>query len=347
MNQLSTTRGFFGKTSDGNDVHVYTLSNQNGLLIKITEFGGIITAIKIPGQNRMVDVVLGFNHLRKYMDDHPYFGAIIGRYANRIAGARFSLDGREYHLAANNGSNHLHGGRKGFDKVVWKSSVIENTHQVGIKLFYLSEDREEGYPGNLRVWVEYRLNNKNELVADFRAESDRKTPVNITNHSYFNLNGEGSGDILNHRLTLYADYFTPVDQQLIPSGDIHPVKGTPLDFTDPVVIGNQIKRMDGGYDHNFVLRKTGSTPEMAAELEGDRTGFRLQIFTTQPGIQFYSGNFLDGSLTGKSMKKYRKHFGLCLEPQHFPDSPHHPSFPPAMVSPGETYHHRVIYRFLF
>ena len=315
--------------------------------LKITEFGGIITSLKIPNKEIKIDVVLGYDNLKQYEEEHPYFGAIIGRYANRIAKGRFSLDGTKYKLVVNNGENHLHGGLKGFDKVIWKSEKIENGKGVGVRLSYLSKDGEEGYPGNLKLQVDYLLNDKNELLIQYQAQTDQKTPVNLTNHSYFNLNGEGSGNILGHQLTIHAVHFTPVDSGLIPTGETIKVRGTSMNFSKPFRIGARIKEVDGGYDHNYVLNKSDSGLRLAAELSGDQSGISMQVLTSEPGIQFYSGNFLDGSLTGKRGKKYRKHYGLCLETQHFPDSPNKADFPSVILSPGETYSQKTIYKFIF
>jgi aldose 1-epimerase len=336
----------------GNAVTLYTLTNSNGLEVRATNFGGIIVSVRTPDkQGRMDDIVLGFDDLQGYLDNKPYFGAIIGRYANRIAAARFTLDGVQYSLAANNGPNSLHGGIKGFNKVVWSAEPFENFTGVGLIFTYTSKDGEEGYPGNLRAKVTYTLTDQNELTFDYEATTDKATPVNLTQHSYFNLAGDGRGDILGHELTLNADRFTPVDKNLIPTGELRAVKNSPLDFTKSTRIGSRINDKDEqlvlghGYDHNFVIHRTDPGPVLAAHLREPQTGRVLDVYTTEPGVQFYSGNFLDGTITGKQGHVYKQRFGLALEPQHFPDSPNHPEFPSTILRPGQVYQSRTVYKF--
>jgi aldose 1-epimerase len=336
----------------GNSVELYTLTNAHGLEMRATNYGGIIVSLRVPDKRGHIDdVVLGFDKLEGYLDKEPYFGAIIGRYANRITKARFSLDGVTYSLAANDGPNSLHGGNRGFDKVIWKAEPFENPKDAGLVFTYISKDGEEGYPGNLNVQVTYTLTDQDELVVDYEAMTDRSTPVNLTQHTYFNLAGEGQGDILGHELTLNADRFTPVDKTLIPTGELRDTKNTPMDFSKPTVVGARINQNDEqlelahGYDHNFVVRRTGTNPELAARVREPGTGRVLEVFTTEPGVQFYSGNFLDGTITGKKGHVYQRRSGFCLETQHFPDSPNHPDFPSTILKPGQVYRSRAIYRF--
>ena len=345
--KMSIIKSNFGKTKEGQSVDLYTLTNANGMTIKITNYGGIVTSLKVPDKNgQWDDVVLGFDSLEKYLEGHPYFGALIGRYGNRIAKGKFTLNGTEYQLAANNGENHLHGGIKGFDKVVWNAEIVKKENEVGIKLNYLSKDGEEGYPGNLSVAVIYTLSNNNELKILYEAETDKPTPVNLTHHSYFNLKGAGNGDILGHLLTIHADRFTPVDDGLIPTGELKSVKDTPMDFTVPKAIGERIDRVKGGYDHNYVLNGWDGSLKRVAKVVEPLSGRVMEVWTTEPGLQFYSGNFLDGTITGKDGKVYNKHYGFCLETQHFPDSPNKPQFPSTILEPGEKYTHTTVYRFL-
>lgn len=313
---------------------VYTLTNSFGLEVSITSYGGVITSLKTPG-----DIVLGFETLDEYVRNPRYFGALIGRHANRIARGRFSLNGIEYQLPCNNGVNHLHGGFKGFDKRDW---TVREDHN-SLHLTYFSKDGEEGYPGNLTAFVDYTLRD-NELHIDYRATTDRDTIVNLTNHSYFNL--RGAGTILDHELMLNADHFTPVSGDLIPTGEIKSVEGTPMDFRKAKAIGAELDAVAGGYDHNFVLNNWDGSLRLAARLYEPVSGRALEILTTEPGIQFYSGNFLDGSYIGKNGVAYEKYTGLCLEPQHFPDAPNHPHFPSTVLRPGEEYKHISVYRFL-
>ncbi|MHC4423888.1 MAG: aldose epimerase family protein, partial [Planctomycetota bacterium] len=297
----------FGKTEDGKDVDLYTLTNANGLKAEIMTYGGIVTTLQAPDRNgNLADIVLGYDTLDEYIKNNPYFGALVGRCGNRIGKGKFTLDGVEYTLATNNGPNHLHGGIKGFDKVVWDAEPMENETGVGLKLTYLSRDGEEGYPGNLNCIVIYTLTNDNELKISYEAETDKPTVLNLTHHSYFNLAGHGSGDILGHELMLTADNFTPVDEGLIPTGEIKPVKGTLMDFTKPTVIGARIAQVEGGYDHNYVLDNSDGSLALAASVYEPKSGRLMEISTTEPAIQFYSGNFLDGSNKGKGAV-YNKH----------------------------------------
>lgn len=314
----------------------YTLTNSHGVEVSITNYGGAVTSIKVPDRNGVFgDVVLGYDTLAEYMRNPRYLGALIGRHANRIARGKFTLNGVEYQLAQNNGANHLHGGNHGFDKKVWSATQLaENV----LSLRYFSEDGEENYPGNLTVDVNYSLTGDDELSIEYQATSDKDTIVNLTNHSYFNL--AGSGDILGHELMLNADAFTPVAKDLIPTGEISPVENTAMDFRTARAIGS------GGYDHNFVLRgwDDGSIRSVA-RLSEPLSGRVMEVLTTEPGIQFYSGNFLDGSLKGKGGVAYQRYAALCLEAQHFPDAPNHPNFPTTVLRAGDRYHQKTIYRF--
>jgi len=356
----------FGTTDRGETVRLYTLTNAHGIELKVLDYGGIIVSLKVPDRTgKLDDIVLGHDSLAAYERASPYFGAIIGRYGNRIAHGRFTLDGRTYTLATNNGPNHLHGGVRGFDKVVWDVAPFEGPDSVGLILRYTSRDGEEGYPGMLHATVTYTLTNRNELIFDYLATTDRATPVNLTQHSYFNLAGDGRGDILGHVVTLNADHFTPVDSTLIPTGEIKSVAGTPFDFRSPTPIGARIGaddvqlRYGRGYDHNFVLNKggtggTGGTGDKGGT-DGDMTlagrvyeptsGRVMEIHTTEPGLQFYSGNFLDGTLLGKKGVVYRHRYGFAMETQHFPDSPNKPGFPSTILRPGDEYRSRTVYAF--
>ena len=342
----------FGALPDGRTAELYTLRNGKGMEVSITNFGGIVTLLTAPDRKgEYGDVVLGFDTLDGYLAGHPYFGAIIGRYGNRIGKGTFTLDGTQYTLATNNISNHLHGGIVGFDKVVWNAEAGETPSGPQLLLRYTSADGEEGYPGSLEVTVTYILTSDNELRIDYHATTDKPTPVNLTNHSYFNLAGQGNGDILGHLIQIDADRFTPVDDGLIPTGERRPVDGTPMDFRTPVAIG---KRIDGedeqlrfglGYDHNWVLNHAASRLTLAARVVEPTTGRVLEVLTEEPGVQFYTGNFLDGSLTGKEGKVYERRNGFCVETQHFPDSPNKPDFPSTVLRPGEEYLTTTIYRF--
>ena len=343
---MEIKKELFGKTGDGREVFLFTLSNHKNITMKIMTYGGIITSLLVPdAKGKTDDVVLGFNTLEEYFSEHPYFGALIGRYGNRIARGRFVLEGQEYGLAVNNGVNHLHGGLVGFDKVVWDAVEIRNDDEVGVKLTYFSRDGEEGYPGKLKTVVEYRLNDKNELSITYEATTDKPTVVNLTHHSYFNLRGESAGDILGHEMSINGDRYTAVDAGLIPTGEILPVKESPLDFTVFKKVGAEIGKVEGGYDHNFVLNKNADEFSLVARVREPESGRAMEVWTTEPGIQFYSGNFLDGTLKGKSGKSYQKHAGFCLETQHFPDSPNHAHFPSTRLNPGETYKQKTVYKF--
>jgi aldose 1-epimerase len=332
---------------------VYTLKNAHGIELKVLDYGGIIVSLKVPDRTgKLGDVVLGYDSLAGYERASPYFGAIVGRYGNRIAHGRFTLDGRTYALATNNGPNHLHGGVRGFDKVVWDVTPLEARDSVALILRRTSPDGEEGYPGTLHATVTYTLTSRNEVIFDYHATADRATPVNLTQHSYFNLAGDGSGDILGHVVTLNADHFTPVDSTLIPTGELQSVAGTPFDFRSPTPIGARIDaddvqlRYGRGYDHNFVLNKRGgdSLP-LGARVYEPSSGRVMEISTTEPGLQFYSGNFLDGTLRGKNGVVYRHRYGFAMETQHFPDSPNKPGFPSTILRPGAEYRSRTIYAF--
>ncbi len=343
--QMGITKEIFETTPDGKNAGLYTLTNANGLKVKITNYGGIITSLATPDRKgKFADIVLGYDSLDEYIKDSPYFGSLIGRYGNRIAKGKFTLNDVEYTLAINNGPNHLHGGIKGFDKVIWTVELMQDETSVGLKLRYFSKDGEEGYPGNLSCTVIYTLTNDNELKISYEARTDKPTIINLTNHSYFNLAGHNSGDILGHELMLNADYFTPVDEELIPTGEIKSVKGTPMDFTTPMTIGSRIAQVPGGYDHNYVLNSKDGKLALAARVYEPKTGRIMEILTTEPGIQFYTGNFLNGSLKGKGAV-YNKHAGFCLETQHFPDSPNKPQFPSVVLNPGEEYKHLTVYKF--
>ena len=334
----------FGTLSDGTPVQLFTLTNSAGLLARVTNYGGIITELHTPDRaGSKADIVLGFDNLAQYLKGHPYFGATVGRVANRIAKGRFTLDGKEYVLAINNGPNHLHGGLKGFDKVVWKA---EPQSGASVRFTYTSADGEEGYPGKLDVTVQMTLTDKNELTIDYSAVGDKPTPVNLTNHSYFNL--AGHGDVLNHELVIAADRFTPKDATSIPTGEIKAVRGTPMDFTTPHAVGarfSQLTDKPTGYDHNFVLNSGGGSLALAARVFEPTSGRVMEVFTTQPGVQLYTSNYLDGSLTGKGGWLYRQYSGLCLETQHFPDSVNHPAFPSTILRPGQTYRQTTVHKF--
>ena len=339
----------FGKTPEGKDVDLYVLTNAKGMVAKVMTYGAILTELDVPDRDGKVgDVVLGFDDLKGYLGGHPFFGATVGRVANRIAKGKFTLDGKEYTLATNNGPNALHGGLKGFDKKLWQAEQVPAENGVAVKFTYRSPDGEEGYPGTLTASVTYTLTNDNELRLDYTATTDKATPVNLSNHSYFNLAGQGSGDVLGHELTLEAEKYTPVDETLIPTGKIESVQGKPLDFTTPHKIGERIKEMrgnPGGYDHNFVLNGGGKKLAPAARVVEPKSGRVMEMLTTEPGVQFYTGNFLDGSNKGKGGAVYNKHAGFCLEAQHFPDSVNHANFPPVILRPGQTYKQTTVYKF--
>ena len=347
IKQMSANKESFGKTPEGKQVDLYTLTNTNGIRARIINFGAILVSLEVPDRNgNLADITLGFDKLDGYLGEHPYFGAIVGRYANRIGKAAFKLDGVEYKLAANNSENHLHGGIKGFDKRVWRLEDIGvTTDGAMVKLSYISEDGEEGYPGNLACSVIYTLTEDDKLKISYEAETDKKTVVNLTNHSYYNLAGQGTGDILGHELMLNAGKYTVVDEGLIPTGENRNVKDTPMDFTTPMAIGSRIGQVEGGYDHNYVLNSGGGTLALAVTVSEPTSGRIMEIHTDQPGVQFYTGNFLDGSITGKAGKVYKKHYGFCLETQHFPDSPNKPDFPSVVLHPGQKYTTQTVHRF--
>lgn len=336
----------FGSAPDGRAVDLYTLSNR-GMAARITNYGGALVSLEVPDQDgTCADAVLGFDTLAQYVSENsPYFGATIGRYAGDIVGARFSLNGIEYALTANNGANHLHGGFRGFDKVVWDAEETTCPDGVGVKLTYLSRDDEEGHPGNLAVTVVYTLTS-NELRISYEAETDKATPVSLTNHSYFNLAGHDQGDILAHELMIDADQYNPAGPDLAPTGEIAPVAGTPLDFTRPTAIGARIGQVPGGYDHNYAVNRPGDTSKVSARVSEPESGRVLEICTTEPGIQLYTANLLDGTIKGKGGAAYQKHAALCLETQQFPDAPNQPHFPPAILQPGGKYVQDTTYRFL-
>lgn len=337
------TRSSFG-TAGGKEVFLYTLINSKGTVVKITNFGGIVTSwISADKNGNKSSIVLGYDSLSGYLATHPYFGAIVGRYGNRIAKGKFSIDSIEYTLAINNGPNHLHGGVVGFDKAVWEPTV-ENDSVPSLLLSYLSKDGEEGYPGNLNVDVHYTLTDEDELKIEYSATTDKKTVVNLTNHSYFNLTGDVTNTILDHELQIDADHFTAVDSTLIPTGEITPVMGTPFDFTQPTKVGLRIDSVKGGYDHNYVFNKIDASLTKVASVSEQKSGRVLEVFTTEPGVQFYTGNFLDGTLKTSDGKAIQQHAALCLETQHFPDSPNEPKFPTTLLSPGQKFHSITVYK---
>jgi len=340
-------------TREGRPVTLYKLTNSHGVEVHAMNYGGIILSIRVPDRKgQFADIVLGHETMEGYVPNPPYIGAIVGRYANRIANGTFTLDGKTYTLPKNDGPNTLHGGTtRTFDKVVWDGEPLEG--KTGVAFSYLSKDGEEGFPGNLKVKVTYTLTDGNALIIDYEATTDKATPINVSQHSYFNLKGEGNGDILDHEIMINADRFTPVDKNLIPTGELRPVKGTPLDFTKSTKIGARIDDnyeqlvLGHGYDHNFVLndKPDQNGLKLAARVHESTGGRVLEVWTTQPGIQFYTGNFLDGTVTGKQGHVYKRRYGLCLETQHFPDSPNHPKFPTTILKPGETFHQKTVFKF--
>ncbi len=341
----------FGRMPDGTVVDGYAIRNKTGISLHAITYGGIITSLRTADRGgRTADIALGFNDLATYLAGHPYFGAIVGRYANRIAKGRFTLDGRTHQVPTNNGENTLHGGTRGFDKVVWKATSFENDTSAGVILTYVSPDGDMGYPGRVDVRVAYTLTDSNELVVDYLATTDKATPINLSQHTYFNLAGEGQRDILAHVLQLNASRYTPIDSTLIPTGELASVAGTPFDFRSATVIGarigltNEQLKFGRGYDHNFVLDRRGAGVQHAARVVEPTTGRTLDIATDQPGVQFYSGNFLDGSNRGKG-GVYAHRSGFCLETQHFPDSPNQPAFPSTILRPGERFTSRTVFRF--
>lgn len=344
----------FGRTGSGEEITRFTLQGMAGMRLDVLDYGAIVQGLLVPDRHgRVVDVVLGYDDLSSYEQDPFYLGASIGRYANRIRRGTFVLDGKQYHLSVNDGPHHLHGGVRGFGKVVWRAHPFEDAAAVGVMLQYTSRDGEEGYPGNLDVQVTYAISGSNVFSVDYRATSDRPTPVNLTHHSYFNLSGEGSGDVLGHELTIHADSFTPIDDSLLPTGALASVEGTPLDFRRTRPIGARIgssheqMRMARGYDHNFVLNRAGAAPSPAARVADPASGLVLEVLTTELGMQFYSGNFFDASppQPGKRGHRYGRHAGFCLETQHFPDSPNQSGFPSTILRPGQELGSRTEFRF--
>ena len=345
------TKTSFGKMPDGQSIDLYTLINRQGIKVTITNYGGRVVSLFAPDRaGRVADVVLGFDDLSGYLAQNPYFGALVGRYANRIANGEFKLEGTEYHVPQNDGPNALHGGIRGFDKRVWTARDVSKENP-SLELTYLSKDGEEGYPGNLSVKVIYSLTDNNELQIDYTATTDKDTVLNLTNHSYFNLAGQGNGNILNHQLTINADRFTPINSTLIPTGELRPVDGTPFDFRQPAAIGarinddNEQMKFGRGYDHNFVVNHKGTGLVLAARVRDPESGRVMEVLTTQPGVQLYTGNFLDGTIHGKGGKVYGYRSALCLETQHFPNSPNQPNFPFAELKPGKTFQETTVYRF--
>jgi len=354
LSTMNVEKKPFGQLADGTPVDLYVLTNENEMQVSITNYGGIITSMIAPDKDgNMGEVNLGFDDVSGYLKATTYFGALIGRYGNRIANGQFKLDGETYTLAKNNGPNHLHGGVVGFDKVLWNAKSFQNTTGVGLELTYLSKDGEEGYPGNLNVKVTYTLlANENSLEISYEATTDKATHCNLTNHAYFNLKDGGASPILDHILQINADQYTPVDRGLIPTGELASVEGTPFDFRQPTAIGaridaddEQIKR-GPGYDHNFVLNGEPGTMRLAATVDEPTTGRILEVWTEEPGLQFYSGNFLDGTLTGHNGTVYQRRTGFCLESQHYPDTPNQKNFPTTQLNPGEVYQTKTIYKLL-
>lgn len=355
MGTRTITQQSFAQLADGTSLQLFTLTNRHGMMMKVTDFGGIITELHVPDKHgQLADVTLGFDQIAPYCDVSPYFGALIGRFGNRIAQGRFDLDGKTVQLPCNDGANHLHGGVTGFHRVKWNVRPVESEQAVGLHLTYLSVDGEQGYPGNLQVTVTYELTNDNELHVHYHAMTDQATPVNLTQHTYFNLAGiqQQTGDILGHEMMINADAYTPVNSSLIPTGSISQVSDTPFDFRVPKLIGARIEVVDEqltfgqGYDHNYVLNKVlPKELSLAAKVREPISGRVLELWTQEPGVQFYSGNFLDGSLTGKGCN-YGHRSGFCLEPQHYPDAPNQPSFPNVILRPGEVYSSHTMYRFL-
>jgi aldose 1-epimerase len=344
--KMSVDKQTYGKMPDGTEVDQYTLTNVGGLKVKIITYGATITSVEVPDRNgKPANVTLHCDSLKDYLAGPPYFGCAVGRYANRIGKAKFTLDGTEYTLAANDGPNHLHGGVKGFDKYVWKAEPLEGDGFVGVRFSHVSPDGDEGYPGTLSATVTYSLTRDNELKMDYTATTDKPTVVNLTNHAYWNLAGAGSGDVLGHELMLNADQYLPVDAGLIPLGKSQAVQGTPMDFTQPKTIGSRIDQVEGGYDHCYVLnKKQPGEMSLAGRVVDPKSGRVMEIYTTQPAIQFYTGNFLDGSVSGDGVA-YQKHYALCLETEHYPDSPNHPEYPSTVLRPGQTYHEVTVYKF--
>lgn len=341
----------YGKLADGTEATLFTLANAKGCTAQITNYGGIVVSLTVPDRNgKRGDVLLGYDKLEDYLKETPYFGCLVGRYGNRIGQAKFSLDGKAYQLAGNDHGNHLHGGAKGFDKVLWAARPVETQDGPALELKYTSKDGEEGYPGTLSVTALYTFTNNNELRLDYTANTDKPTVCNLTQHNYFNL--AGKGDILKHEMMIAAERFTPVDSGLIPTGEMRPVAGTPFDFRQPTAIGARVNADDpqlkfgGGYDHNWIInKKQAGALELQARVTEPASGRILEVLSTEPGLQFYCGNFLDGHLVGKGGQAYQHRSGFCLEPQHYPDSPNRPEFPSVVLRPGETYKNTIVYRF--
>ena len=349
---ISLSEEDYGVLDNGILIKQYIFENDNQMKVKIINYGAIVVSIEVPDKNGKInDVVLGYDSIDGYVQDPSYFGAIVGRVGNRISKGKFSLDGKDYALAINNNENHLHGGIQGFNKKVWTPEITESNGLPALKLTYLSPDGEEGYPGNLNLEVTYTISNKNELIIDYFGTTDKATILNPTNHSYFNLSGEGNGDILDHVLKINADYFTPVDKGLIPLGNHESVLGTPMDFLKPKKIGERINNDDNqlkvglGYDHNWVFNNWDGTLKLGVTLFEPESGRFMEVFTTEPGVQFYSGNFLDGTNIGKNQKAYQYRSALCLETDHFPDSQNNSNFPSVVLRPGEEYKQKTIYQF--
>jgi aldose 1-epimerase len=349
---LSMKQSPFGVTSTGVPVDRYTLTNTNGMEVSIITYGGIVTSIRVPDKNGAIDdIVLGCDSVSHYEKQTAHIGGIVGRYANRIAKGAFTLAGKTYSLPVNDPPNHLHGGVRCFDRVVWSAQEIRSAAAVGLRLFYLSKDGEEGYPGNLSVTVMYTLSNKNELTIEYSATTDKPTVVNLTNHSYFNLAGAGSGTVLKQELFINANKFTPINAFCIPTGQLLDVRNTPFDFTKPVAIGKRINENDSqlalgkGYDHNYVLNKKDHELGLAARVADRASGRQLEVFTTEPGIQLYTGNWLDSTIIGKGNKRYGKHYAVCLETEHFPDSPNEPNFPSTVLNPDQTFSSKTVLKF--
>lgn len=339
--QLGVQSEPYGTTFDGQEITQYLLSNDKGMSVNIINYGAIVTAVYVPDrEGKTENITLGFNSLEEYEEKGPYFGAICGRYANRIADGKFTLDGKEYQLAQNNPPSHLHGGELGFDKKVWAAESFSKKDEVGVRLSLVSPDGEEGYPGKLTLNVVYTLNNENELKIDYTATTDKATPINVTNHCYWNLASEGT--VLDHELVLNCDQYLPVSKEAIPTGELAPVKGTPMDFTAAHKIGERIGQVEGGYDHCWVVNETEKQPAFTARVKDPESGRVMEVFTTEPGVQFYTGNFLDGT---KASGGYPKNGGLCLEAQHFPNSPNQPEFPNTILKPGEVYEQTTVHKF--
>ena len=346
VSMLNVEQAPWGVTPDGDSITMFTLTDGKGVEAKLITYGATLVSLKVPDRNGVSeDVTLGYDNLEGYVEGSSYIGASIGRYANRIGKAKFKLDGVTYKVTKNNGNNHLHGGAKGFHKVVWKAAPFKTPDSVGVTFTYFSKDGEEGFPGNLTVTNVFALKKDATLVNIISATTDKKTIATFTHHSYFNLTGDAKRDILDHELTIFADTYTPVDKELIPTGEIKPVEGTPLDFTEPTKVGSRINEVEGGYDHNFILNKQDSELSLAARMYEPTSGRVMEVYATEPAIQFYSGNFLDGTITGKGGKKYPKYYAFCLEPEHYPDSPNQPKFPTTVINPGETHSNVMVFKF--